>query len=34
MISCPIDRVDNFYVVLERGIYLYCSLTMKTDLIS
>lgn len=33
MISCPLDREDNFYIVIEGGIYMYfyCSLKMKTD---
>lgn len=31
MISCPLDKVDNFYIVIEGGIYFYCTLKMKTD---
>lgn len=31
MISCPLGKVDNFYIVIEGGIYFYCTLKMKTD---
>lgn len=31
MISCPLDREDNFYIVIEGGIYFCCKLKMKTD---
>lgn len=31
MISCPLDREDNFNIVIEGGIYFYCILKMKTD---
>lgn len=31
MISCPLDREDNFYIVIEGGIYFYCTLKMKTE---
>lgn len=31
MISCPLDREDNFYIVIEGVMYFYCSLKMKTD---
>lgn len=31
MISCPLDREDNFYIVIEGVMYFYCTLKMKND---
>lgn len=32
MILCFLDREDNFYIVIEGGIYFYCILKVKIDL--
>lgn len=33
MISCPLDRVDNFYIVRDGGIIFLLFITMKTEIL-